>query len=107
PDRATRVEQHVLIRAMRIGVITQFCDLSLAGERCIIEGFDVRQIDIEVESLEIDTTIHDRVEHEAIVRARRKTERQLHISSRMARTHRPRFSIPPLLLPVSPLRPPP
>src|SRR5689334_3186022 len=47
----------------------------------MIQRFDVGQRDIELEAFAIDAAVHHRVEHEAVVRARRERQRQLHTDS--------------------------
>src|SRR5207249_2156537 len=73
--------------------VTELGDVGFAGERRRVQRFDVRKPLRELQALEVDATIHDGVEHEAIVWAGRESERQLHTCSRMPRAHRFRLSI--------------
>ena len=68
--RAAGIQQDVVVCAVRVRVITQLRDVRLAGKRRGIQRFDVCHADRELETLEIDPPVDDRVEHEAIVRAR-------------------------------------
>src|SRR5437870_2698990 len=70
---------------MRVRVVAELRDLGLSRERRAVQDFNVREVDDELEPFGIDAAVDDRVEHEAVVRTRRETERQLHVSSRMRR----------------------
>ena len=77
-QRAAGVEQHVVADAVGVGVIAQLGDVGLAGERGVVERLDVGEPDRELQPFEIDPPVHDRVEHEAVVRARREAQRERH-----------------------------
>ena len=51
-------------------MIAQLRDVDLVRERAAIERFDVLHENSEVDPLEIDTAVDDRIEHEAVVGAR-------------------------------------
>jgi hypothetical protein len=51
-------------------VIAQFRDVDLTAKGCLVQRFDVRKTHVEFEPFEIDAPVDDRIEHEAVVRAR-------------------------------------
>ena len=77
-QRAAGVEQHVGGRAVGVGVVTELGDVGVAGERGLVERLDIGEARGKLEPFEIDPPVHDRVEHEAVVRAGREAERQRH-----------------------------
>ncbi len=81
PSALPASSKHVAGRAMRIGVITEFRDVDRLIEGGAIQRFHVLETDRKLQAFEIDPAVDDRVEHEAIVRAGRKPERELHAPS--------------------------
>ena len=69
-ERASRVQGHVAIGAERERMVAELRDVQPAGKCRAIQRFDVVEADVELQSLEVDAPVHDRVEDEAIVRAR-------------------------------------
>ena len=69
PERAAGIEQHVIADAVRVRVETQFGDIDLAGKRRVVERLDVGHAHGEFKTFEIDAPMHDRIEHETVVRA--------------------------------------
>ncbi len=77
-ERAAGIEQDVSPGAVRVGVETELGDVDVAREGAMIQRLDVGERHAELEPLEIDAPMHDRVEHEAVVRTGREGERQRH-----------------------------
>src|SRR5581483_2101216 len=65
-------------------VIAQLADVDAAGERRGVQRLDVGQAHVEIEALEIDAPVHNRIEHEAVVGTGRKRQRQLHTCCRIS-----------------------
>jgi hypothetical protein len=78
-ERAAGVEQHIVAQAVGVGVIAQLRDVGVAGECRVVQRFNVGQTHRKVEPLQIDSLVHDRVEHEAVVRAWREAQRERHV----------------------------
>src|SRR5205823_613304 len=97
-------EEHVIGAAMRVRVITDLRDRGVAGERGMVQRLDVHQSNRELEALQVDPPIHDRIEHEAVVRTRRERERQRHAWLTISSTPRPRLSIASAILQLSRFR---
>src|SRR5690606_14237060 len=91
PKGTTRVEEDVHARAVRVGVKAQLGNVGLPRERGLVERLDIVEPDRDVQALEIDAPVHDGVEDEAVVRARRETERQGHSDSTISTAVSPRF----------------
>jgi hypothetical protein len=51
-------------------VEAEFRDVDVTGERRLVQRFDVCQPHRELEAFEIDAPVDDRIEDEAVVRAR-------------------------------------
>src|SRR5262245_36745788 len=77
---------------MRVGVVTELGDVDGPVERGAVERFHVVETNRELETLDVDSLVDDRVEHEAVVRARRKPERQLHEASSISVATRHRLA---------------
>src|SRR5262249_5670708 len=92
-ESAAGVEQHVALHAVRVGVVAHLGHLRLARKRGGVERLDVLEVHGELEPLEIDSAVGDRIEHEAIVRAGGEAKPEFHRHLRMLDAARPRFSI--------------
>ena len=68
--RAAGIEQHITAGAVGVRVVAELGHLGLSLQGRRVELFNVRKVHGELEAFQIDTAVHDRVEHEAIVRAR-------------------------------------
>src|SRR5262245_3821595 len=80
-ERAAGVQQDVAGGAVRVRVITELRDVDGPIERRAVEAFNVVEAYRQLEIFEIDASVDDRVEHEAVVRAGREPEGQFHAAS--------------------------
>src|SRR4029453_10379072 len=92
-QRAAGVEQHIVARAIRVGVKTELGDVHLMRECRLVQRFHVGHANRELEPFEVDPPIDDRVEHEAVVRTRGEAQREFHWRSRILRAAAFRLSI--------------
>ncbi len=74
PERAASVEQHELVGTMREGVKTELRDVDVAAQGPTVERLHIVQNDAELQPLEVDALMDDRIEYEAVIGTRREAE---------------------------------